>query len=143
MPTYLTRVVTFSMAHRYHRPDWPDDRNAEVFGACANPHGHGHNYRLEVTVAGIPDPDTGFSIDLPALDSALRATPSRHASFSHEGVPFLEHGLILELKYHRYLPALFRRLVEEFSLEIGGASKYRLAMTALGHAPVETGAVHA
>jgi hypothetical protein len=77
------------------------------------------------------------------LDSALRATPSRHASFSHEGVPFLEHGLILELKYHRYLPALFRRLVEEFSLEIGTASKYRLAMTALGHAPVETGAVHA
>ena len=80
------------------------------------------------------------------LDSALRAAPIENAAFSHDGIPFLENGLILELKYHRYLPALFRRLVEEFSLEIGTASKYRLAMAALGHAPAPVrakGAVHA
>ncbi len=80
------------------------------------------------------------------LDSALRAAPIENAAFSNDGIPFLEHGLILELKYHRYLPALFRRLVEEFSLEIGTASKYRLAMAALGHAPapvIAKGAVHA
>ena len=80
------------------------------------------------------------------LDSDLRAAPLQTASFTPGGVPFLEHGLILELKYRRYLPALFRRLVEEFSLEIGTASKYRLAMATLGHvaAPaIGNGTVHA
>ena len=81
------------------------------------------------------------------LDSELRAFSLESASFSSGGgVRFLEHGLILELKYHRYLPALFRRLVEEFALEIGTASKYRLGMAALGHVaapPIATGRVHA
>ena len=80
------------------------------------------------------------------LDAELRAGPLESASFTPGGVPFLEHGLILELKYHRYLPALFRRLVEEFALEVGTASKYRLGMAALGHVvarPIGTGTVHA
>lgn len=69
--TYLTRVVRFAAAHRYHRPDWSDERNLETFGACANPHGHGHNYLLEVMVAGTPDRQTGFSANLAALDRML------------------------------------------------------------------------
>lgn len=80
------------------------------------------------------------------LDSDLRAAPLHTASFTAEGIRFLEHGLILELKYHRYLPALFRRLVEEFSLEIGTASKYRLGMATLGHVATPAiggGTVHA
>jgi hypothetical protein len=80
------------------------------------------------------------------LDSDLRAAALQTASFTPDGVGFLEHGLILELKYHRYLPALFRRLVEEFSLEIGTASKYRLATATLGHAAapaIGNGRVHA
>ena len=80
------------------------------------------------------------------LDSDLRAAAIETATFTTGGTRFLEHGLILELKYHRYLPALFRRLVEEFALEIGTASKYRLAMSALGHVPASataTGPVHA
>jgi 6-pyruvoyltetrahydropterin/6-carboxytetrahydropterin synthase len=73
MPTaYLTRTVRFSSAHRYYRPEWSEERNREVFGACANPHGHGHNYRLEATVAGEPDPATGFSVDLAVLDCVLQ-----------------------------------------------------------------------
>jgi hypothetical protein len=72
MTAFLTRTVRFAAAHRYHRPEWSEERNREVFGACANPHGHGHNYLLEVTVAGVPDPDTGFSVDLGALDRLLR-----------------------------------------------------------------------
>jgi 6-pyruvoyltetrahydropterin/6-carboxytetrahydropterin synthase len=73
MPTvYLTRTVRFSAAHRYYRPEWSEERNRELFGACANPHGHGHNYQLEVMVAGRPDPETGFSVDLGRLDSVLR-----------------------------------------------------------------------
>jgi 6-pyruvoyltetrahydropterin/6-carboxytetrahydropterin synthase len=73
MPTtYLTRSVRFCAAHRYHRPEWSEERNRAVFGPCANPHGHGHNYRLEVTVAGEPDLLTGFCVDLGALDALLR-----------------------------------------------------------------------
>ncbi len=67
----LTRKVRFSAAHRYYRPDWSETENRRVFGLCANPHGHGHNYLLEVTVEGEIDPRTGYSIDLAALDRLL------------------------------------------------------------------------
>ena len=68
----LTREVRFSAAHRYHRPEWSEERNRETFGACANPHGHGHLYRLEVTVAGPVAEETGFAVDLGELDALLR-----------------------------------------------------------------------
>ena len=68
----LTREVRFSSAHRYHRPDWSEERNRETFGPCANPHGHGHLYRLEVTVGGDVDDETGFAADLAVLDEILR-----------------------------------------------------------------------
>lgn len=69
---YLTRVVQFSAAHRYFRPEWSAERNAEVFGPCASPHGHGHTYQCHVTVKGTPDPVTGMVVDLALLDRALR-----------------------------------------------------------------------
>jgi 6-pyruvoyltetrahydropterin/6-carboxytetrahydropterin synthase len=72
MLTYLTRTVRFSAAHRYHRPEWSPERNREAFGACSNPHGHGHNYLLEVMVSGQPDLRTGFCTDLVALDRLLQ-----------------------------------------------------------------------
>jgi 6-pyruvoyltetrahydropterin/6-carboxytetrahydropterin synthase len=68
---YLTRQVGFSAAHRYHRPEWSDEENRRVFGACNNPHGHGHSYLLEVTVAGEIQAETGFSVDLGLLDRLL------------------------------------------------------------------------
>ena len=68
----LTRVVSFSAAHRYYRPDWSPERNAAAFGACANEHGHGHNYRCYVTVAGPLKADTGMVMDLEDLDRVLR-----------------------------------------------------------------------
>lgn len=60
-------MVHFSAAHRLYRPDWSDERNAEVFGACSNPNWHGHNYELEVTVEGTVDEGTGFVMDLKRL----------------------------------------------------------------------------
>lgn len=63
----VTRRLHFNAAHRLHRPDWSDERNAEVFGPCANPNWHGHNYEIEVTVAGEPDPETGYVMDLGEL----------------------------------------------------------------------------
>lgn len=73
MPTaYLTRTVQFSAAHRYFRPEWSEERNAEAFGACARPHGHGHSYHCEVTVCGPLDPETAMVMDLGALDGILQ-----------------------------------------------------------------------
>ena len=68
---YLTRKCEFSASHYYHNPDWPDERNRQVFGKCANLNGHGHNYTLEVTVRGEIDPVTGFVVDLKELKDIL------------------------------------------------------------------------
>jgi 6-pyruvoyltetrahydropterin/6-carboxytetrahydropterin synthase len=59
--------VTFNAAHRLHNPARSDEWNRETYGKCNNPNGHGHNYVLEVTVEGNPDPDTGYVIDLGVL----------------------------------------------------------------------------
>jgi 6-pyruvoyltetrahydropterin/6-carboxytetrahydropterin synthase len=67
----LTRRVTFAAAHRYRRPEWSEQRNREVFGACAHEHYHGHTYECEVTVAGDIDPLTGMIVDLGQLDRVL------------------------------------------------------------------------
>jgi 6-pyruvoyltetrahydropterin/6-carboxytetrahydropterin synthase len=67
----LTRAVRFSAAHRYHRPDWSEERNRDKFGACANDPGHGHNYTCEVTVEGTVAKDTSMVLDLDTLDAIL------------------------------------------------------------------------
>jgi 6-pyruvoyltetrahydropterin/6-carboxytetrahydropterin synthase len=68
---YLTRTVQFSAAHRYYRPEWSEAKNAEVFGRCAAPHGHGHTYQCMVTVRGEVDGSTGMVVNLAALDRIL------------------------------------------------------------------------
>ena len=68
----ITRKVRFCAAHRYHREDWTAEKNREVFGACNNPHGHGHNYELEVTLRGPVDPITGMVINLRRVDEILQ-----------------------------------------------------------------------
>jgi 6-pyruvoyltetrahydropterin/6-carboxytetrahydropterin synthase len=82
----LTRVVTFSAAHRYHRPDWSEERNRATFGACANEHGHGHTYRCAVTVTGPLHPDTSMIVDLEMLDHILDeeiVRPLDHQHINH------------------------------------------------------------
>ena len=64
---YLTRHFHFSAAHRLHSELLSDEENERVYGLCNNPNGHGHNYDLEVTVKGEPDPVTGMVIDLKEL----------------------------------------------------------------------------
>ncbi len=68
---YVTRIEHFNAAHRLFRSDWSDEKNAMVFGKCANKNGHGHNFTLEVTVKGDPDPDTGYVIDLKRLKEII------------------------------------------------------------------------
>jgi 6-pyruvoyltetrahydropterin/6-carboxytetrahydropterin synthase len=67
----LTRRVTFSAAHRYRRPDWSEEKNAEVFGLCARESFHGHTYQCDVTVSGPVDAETGFVVNLGVLDVIL------------------------------------------------------------------------
>ena len=68
---YLTRKIEFSAAHLYHNPAFSAEENRRVFGKCNNPNGHGHNYVLEVTVGGEPDPGTGMVLDLKQLKEIL------------------------------------------------------------------------
>jgi 6-pyruvoyltetrahydropterin/6-carboxytetrahydropterin synthase len=71
MSASLTRRTAFAAAHRYRRPEWSDERNAETFGLCARPNFHGHSYVCDVTVAGPIDATTGFVVDLGLLDRIL------------------------------------------------------------------------
>ncbi|MDR6783739.1 6-pyruvoyl trahydropterin synthase family protein [Pedobacter africanus] len=61
---YITRKASFNAAHKLSRPDWTEAQNTEVYGKCANPNWHGHNYQLYVTVKGEINPETGFLVDL-------------------------------------------------------------------------------
>jgi 6-pyruvoyltetrahydropterin/6-carboxytetrahydropterin synthase len=63
----LTRRFNFCASHRLFRPEWSDEKNTEIFGLCSNPNGHGHNYEMEVTVSGTPDPETGMVTNLKTL----------------------------------------------------------------------------
>ncbi len=68
---FLTRKAEFSSAHYYWNDAWSPEENERVFGKCANRNGHGHNYTLEVTVAGEVDPTSGFVVDLKQLKDIL------------------------------------------------------------------------
>jgi 6-pyruvoyltetrahydropterin/6-carboxytetrahydropterin synthase len=64
---YISRIEHFNAAHKLFNPAWTEEQNNEVFGPCANANWHGHNFELIVTVKGIPNPDTGFVMDLKKL----------------------------------------------------------------------------
>lgn len=69
---YVTRKEHFNAAHKLYRPEWSLEKNKDVFGKCANPNWHGHNYNLFVTVKGIPDAMTGFVIDLKEMSDIIK-----------------------------------------------------------------------
>ena len=97
MRASLTRRVSFAAAHRYRRPEWDDAKNAAVFGLCARPNYHGHNYGVEVTVSGPIDPVTGFLVDLAALDGALTRevmAPLDHKNLNLDVPDFAEGKLV-------------------------------------------------
>jgi 6-pyruvoyltetrahydropterin/6-carboxytetrahydropterin synthase len=69
---YLTRVEHFNAAHRLYNDNWTEEQNREVFGKCANPNWHGHNYELHVTIKGEPHPDTGFIFNAKTLGVLIK-----------------------------------------------------------------------
>jgi 6-pyruvoyltetrahydropterin/6-carboxytetrahydropterin synthase len=92
----LTRSIRFSAAHRYYRAEWSEAENRRRFGACANEHGHGHNYVAQVTIAGRIDEETGFCVDLAVLDALLREQVGRldHQHLNHAVPEFGAGGAI-------------------------------------------------
>ena len=68
----ITRRFEFCAANRIYNPDWSDEKNADVFGPCANLNGQGHNYELEVTVSGEIDPETGMIMNLRHLKQLVQ-----------------------------------------------------------------------
>ena len=77
----ISRRFDFSSSHRYYREEWSEEENTRVFGLCALPNGHGHNYTLEVSVSGEPDPDTGMVMNLVDLRGAVESVLVR---FDHK-----------------------------------------------------------
>ena len=69
---YVSRKEHFNAAHKLYNPNWSEEKNREVFGPCANTNWHGHNFELITTVKGLPDPDTGFVVDLKQLSTLIR-----------------------------------------------------------------------
>lgn len=92
MRVRLERRYRFSASHLYRRPEWSEDDNRARFGRCANLPGHGHNYRLFVTVAGEADPATGFVVDLPALDGLVQRVVLDRLDHQHVNSAIPEFG---------------------------------------------------
>ena len=74
----------FNAAHRLYNPAWDDATNDKVFGKCALPNYHGHNYELEVKVTGEPDPKTGYVMDLKVLSDLIQQ--EIHSRFDHRNL---------------------------------------------------------
>lgn len=66
------RKEHFNAAHRLNNPTWDNDKNSRIFGKCNLPNYHGHNYEMEVKITGIPDPETGFVVDLKFLSDTIK-----------------------------------------------------------------------
>jgi len=119
---YVTRKSHFNAAHRLHNPGKSDDWNKEMFGKCNNPNWHGHNYVLEVTVAGEPDPETGYVIDLGDLKRIIQKNildKCDHKNLNLE-VPFLE-GIIPTSE--NLVKAFFQELEDDIYEEAYGSSE--------------------
>lgn len=114
---FVTRKAHFNASHRLHNPGKSDEWNEETFGKCNNPNWHGHNYVIEVTVAGEPNPETGYVIDLGKLKSIINdriLEPCDHKNLNLE-VPFLE-GVIPTSEN------LVRAFFEELEKEVNEAA---------------------
>ncbi len=88
MKAHLTRRYIFSASHRLHASALSDEENNAIYGKCNNPHGHGHNYSLEVTVSGPVSDETGMVCDLADVDDAVRRGILER--FDHQNLNVLE-----------------------------------------------------
>ena len=93
MKVTVSRKAHFNAAHRLYRKDWTNSQNEEVFGKCANPHYHGHNYELIVHVTGSIDPATGYVMDMKVLKDLIKEKVEDqmdHKNLNEEVAAFLD-----------------------------------------------------
>lgn len=125
MEAYLTLSTHFSAAHRLARPDLSFEENSEIYGKCARPNGHGHNYHLEVTVKGEMDARTGMIIDLGALQKVvddLVVEPLDH-TFLNKDIAYFEKVVPTAENIAAYIGQVLRSPVREL-----GAQLYKIKL---------------
>src|SRR5215467_133736 len=127
MKAYLTRRYWFSASHRLHCDSMTEEENRNVYGKCNNPHGHGHNYALEVTLGGAVDPKTGMVCDLAELDRFVDEKIVQR--FGHENLNTLE-------QFRNLVPTTENLCVEIYGIierdfHAAGLEKVRLEETML------------
>ena len=116
---YITRKVRFNAAHKLWNPKWNEKKNFEVFGKCANPNFHGHNFDLYVTLGGIPDPETGFVYNLSTLKKLLETEILIHLDHKNLNldVPFMKGKMSsIENLIAEIWKILSKKLPEEIEL---------------------------
>jgi 6-pyruvoyltetrahydropterin/6-carboxytetrahydropterin synthase len=125
---YITRRETFNSAHKLWKPEWSEEKNDEVFGKCANKNWHGHNFELFVTVKGIPNPDTGFVMNLKTLSAIVRekiVEALDHKNLNLD-VPFLQ-GIMASTE--NVAIAIWGLIEEDVRLNGGELAKIKLIET--------------
>ena len=92
----ITRREEFCAAHRLFNADWSDEKNEAVYGKCANPHYHGHNYVVEVTLRGSVNPETGMVYDLADLKTKMRdevVDALDHKNLNEDAADFMKNRI--------------------------------------------------
>ncbi|KAI9133079.1 6-carboxytetrahydropterin synthase [Acaryochloris sp. CCMEE 5410] len=120
MEAYLTVGSHFSAAHRLALPELSFEENCEIYGKCARPHGHGHNYHLEVTVKGEVDARTGMIVDLVALQSLVDDVvlePLDH-TFLNKDIPYFEKVVPTAENIAFYIAKLLREPILKIGAEL-------------------------
>jgi 6-pyruvoyltetrahydropterin/6-carboxytetrahydropterin synthase len=112
MKAYLTRRYIFSASHRLHSDKLSVEQNLSTYGKCNNPHGHGHNYFLEVTVSGQVNPATGMVCDLTDLDDAVEHTVLRR--FDHQSLNTLTEFAALVPTTENLAGVIYNNLKQSF-----------------------------
>lgn len=124
----LTRRIDFSASHSCYNPALSEAENLALYGADSNPHGHGHNYVLEVTLEGAPDPVTGMVVDLKEVKRILETEvvePMDHRHLNYEVPPFGEQVPTTE----NLAVEIWRRLQPRFAQGPAQLSSVRLYET--------------
>ena len=125
---YITRREHFNAAHKLWREDWSAEKNEEVFGKCSNHNWHGHNFTIFVTVKGIPNPDTGFVINLKDLSTIIKkevVDELDHKNLNLD-VPFLK-GMLASTE--NVVIAIWDRILKPVSEAGGELVKIKLIET--------------
>ncbi len=126
MKVYLGRRYRLCASHRLFCPEWDELRNAQTFGKCANPHGHGHNYTVEVMIGGAVDTVTGMVMDLAELDAVVEREVTR--PFDHTNLNLHEALEGQVPTSENFCIAIFNRLAR--ALPIDALRQVRLEETA-------------